>query len=84
MQPKPPDLFPRVFLNLQVFEEHMIRLLEINDSKIQLPEHLNYQLFDVSGKLLQYGFENTLDISGLSKGLYLLKTPTSVHKFVKE
>ena len=58
--------------------------LEINDSKIQLPEHLNYQLFDVSGKLLQNGFESTLDISGLSKGLYLLKTPTSVHKFVKE
>ena len=58
--------------------------LEINDSKIQLPEHLNYQLFDVSGKLIQNGFESTLDISGLSKGLYLLKTPTSVHKFVKE
>ena len=58
--------------------------LEINDLKIQFPEHLYYQLFDVSGKLLQYGFESTLDISGLSKGLYLLKTPTSVHKFVKE
>ena len=58
--------------------------LEINDSKIQLSEHLNYQLFDVSGKLIQNGFESTLDISGLSKGLYLLKTPTSVHKFVKE
>ncbi len=57
--------------------------LEINDSKILLPEHLNYQLFDVSGKLLQNGFESTLDISGLSKGLYLLKTPNSVHKFVK-
>ena len=58
--------------------------LEINDSKIQLSEHLNYQLFDVSGKLIQNGFESTLDISGLSKGLYLLKTSTSVHKFVKE
>ena len=58
--------------------------LEINDSKIQLSEHLNYQLFDVSGKLLQNGFESTLDISGLSKGLYFLKTPTSVHKFMKE
>ena len=58
--------------------------LDINDSKIQLPEYLNYQLFDVSGKLLKSGFESTLDISGLSKGLYLLKTPNSVHKFMKE
>ena len=58
--------------------------LDINDSKIQLSERLNYQLFDVSGKLIQNGFESTLDISGLSKGLYLLKTSTSVHKFVKE
>ena len=58
--------------------------LEINDSKIQFPEHLNYQLFDVSGKLLQNGFESIIDISGLSKGLYLLKTPTSVHKFMKQ
>ena len=58
--------------------------LEINDLKIHLPEHINYQLFDVSGKLLQNGFEKTLDISGLSKGLYLLKTPISVHKFLKE
>ena len=57
---------------------------DINDSKIQLPEYLNYQLFDVSGKLLKSGFESTLDISGLSKGLYLLKTPNSVHKFMKE
>ena len=57
--------------------------LEINDSRIQFPEHLNYQLFGVSGKLLQNGFESIIDISGLSKGLYLLKTPTSVHKFMK-
>ena len=52
--------------------------------KNSLSEHLNYQLFDVSGKLLQNGFESNLDISGLSKGLYFLKTPTSVHKFMKE
>ena len=58
--------------------------LEINDSKIHFPEHMNYQLFDMSGKLLMNGFETNLDISGLSNGLYLLKTPTSVHKFLKE
>ena len=58
--------------------------LEINDSKIQFPEYINYKLFDMSGKLLQNGFETTLDISVLSKGIYLLKTPTSVHKFLKE
>lgn len=48
--------------------------------------NLRYQIFDFSGKVIKTGFvyNSKLDLSGLKKGIYLIKVAHETAKFTKE
>jgi hypothetical protein len=64
-----------------------IRLFPNPVEEILWIEGLNgqvYELYDAKGDVVYEGDEEQLDVRSFAKGIYLLKTATSVHKFIKE
>ncbi|MDW3196527.1 MAG: T9SS type A sorting domain-containing protein [Cytophagales bacterium] len=43
-----------------------------------------FKIFDLNGRLVKSGTENTIDVSGLDRGIYLLTIKQETIKFVKE
>lgn len=64
-------------------EEQNLDLYLLNQSFI-FDTPVEYKVLDSSGKLIEGGVSNQVNMSSLNSGLYFLQIPTSVHKFIKK
>lgn len=70
---------------LKIYPNPVHNILHIENSDLSIKE-TNYQLINLSGKIVKQGKEEseTIDISGLSKGVYMLQIKTSKENFSKK
>ena len=52
--------------------------------KIRLPSTVEYQLFSLKGELVLEGHASSIEVSQLTKGVYLLNTELKNYKIIKE
>lgn len=58
--------------------------LNILDEEVEWGREVDFELFNLEGKMVVKGKSHKLSLIGLPNSIYILKTPTSVHKFIKE
>lgn len=78
--------FSRGTLSVADFETTKIMIYP-NPSKngvFMISEPLSWELYSLSGLKLKEGKEKVIDISSLSKGIYLLKTGTTIVKLIHQ
>lgn len=73
---------------VSVFSNHRISSLEIYPnptySKLHLSHEVDWSLFDLTGKLIDKGYSNFINLEGLPNGMYYLDSDRGHDKILKE
>lgn len=59
-------------------------IFTVESNRIWINATIDYEIYDIAGTKVKSGSNNSIDISSLPTGIYIIKSEKGSHKFLKD